>query len=478
VGTQGLTVHGFPSINRTRRFYQEALGEEFELVPLSPQDSTDELDAILSFGGSRWWEQRPRPSCPILFAIHGGAIINPEIAALSDHLTTADSFLINCPSDETVLRRYFGHQSPAYELIDLPVPQGTFDPLPTTEARTILGLDPNRPIIGFVARLLPQKNAHVFLRVLADVRRRRPDADVQGLIVGSYWLDYPLLNYVGETYPEYLAALSDELDVTDAVMFAPAMDDDAQLRAIYASLDVLVHPTHAIDENFGYTPVEAMACGTPVAGAAYGGLKSTVADGSTGSLAATWTTHCGIRSDYDALVDHTVRYLDDAAAGTGHSESASAHAHERFSWDRCSTQLVDAMHGAIARWQHEPVPVQTAHACDMPLEVDDEMRGLLPENKGEPWEHFRPQIEGFVSRRTPRCSDLLAIRPAAPLKIHKGSVHLDDPTWPATFHVEPHVARFLAQHPNSVATYQALNTLNETEIDRLLAWGVLTGSPR
>jgi glycosyltransferase involved in cell wall biosynthesis len=39
-----------------------------------------------------------------------------------------------------------------------------------------------------------------------------------------------------------------------------------------------------VDEDFGMSPVESMACGTPVIGVNDGGLKETILDGETGIL--------------------------------------------------------------------------------------------------------------------------------------------------------------------------------------------------
>jgi len=39
-----------------------------------------------------------------------------------------------------------------------------------------------------------------------------------------------------------------------------------------------------VDEDFGMSPVESMACGTPVIGVDEGGLKETIIDGKTGKL--------------------------------------------------------------------------------------------------------------------------------------------------------------------------------------------------
>ena len=56
---------------------------------------------------------------------------------------------------------------------------------------------------------------------------------------------------------------------------------DGQIRQLYREARALLLPG---EEDFGITPVEALACGRPVVGLAKGGVTETVSDGSTGVL--------------------------------------------------------------------------------------------------------------------------------------------------------------------------------------------------
>lgn len=106
----------------------------------------------------------------------------------------------------------------------------------------------NRPYLLMVGTLEPRKNHATAMRAIA--RRKAAGHDEQLLIVGGKgWLFDPI------------QALVDELNITDRVHFTgyvPATD----LPALYSGAACVLVPS--LYEGFGFSVLEAMACGTPV----------------------------------------------------------------------------------------------------------------------------------------------------------------------------------------------------------------------
>ncbi|MFN3704667.1 MAG: glycosyltransferase family 4 protein [Thermoflexales bacterium] len=127
------------------------------------------------------------------------------------------------------------------------------------------------PLVGMVGRLRPWKGQDRFLRVLAQVRERMPEA--WGVIVGGTPLGE------GENYPRQLKQLSAILGLKDHLVFTGHLED---VSSALAAMDVFVHPGDP--EPFGLVNIEAMASGKPVVAFAHGALPEIVIHGETGLL--------------------------------------------------------------------------------------------------------------------------------------------------------------------------------------------------
>jgi glycosyltransferase involved in cell wall biosynthesis len=157
-----------------------------------------------------------------------------------------------------------------------------FRPGVTNEGRTTmrrrLGIPPDVPVIGCVARLMRWKGQASLLEAFAYVRATVPDAQ---LVLAGLPADQ---SPDGDgDYRDYLVRRVDALGLGDAVKLPGFLPQD-DMPQFYAALDVLAHPS--IEEPFGLAVVEAMACSRPVVAIDGGGIPEIIRNGVDGLLVA------------------------------------------------------------------------------------------------------------------------------------------------------------------------------------------------
>src|SRR5262249_43770044 len=139
------------------------------------------------------------------------------------------------------------------------------------------GLHPDEPLILQLGRMVRRKGVENVIRGFACLLRRH-GISARLLIVGGETSepDPAATPEIGR-----LMSVAREEGVEGLVLFVGRRDRE-MLKYYYSAADVFV--TTPWYEPFGITPVEAMACGTPVVGANVGGIKFTVRDGEAGYL--------------------------------------------------------------------------------------------------------------------------------------------------------------------------------------------------
>ncbi|MDF2431776.1 MAG: hypothetical protein JWP44_1407 [Mucilaginibacter sp.] len=243
--------------------------------------------------------------------------IEKEVAML------ADKVIAECPQDRDDLITYYQVPPEKITVIPCGFSEQEFYPIEKKEAREILKLPLDEPIILQLGRMVPRKGIDNVIRALGCLRKK--EKQIRLVIVGGE-SEHPDIKKCPE-----MARLHDivqENNVLNSIHFAGRKGRDL-LKYYYAAADLFI--TTPWYEPFGITPLEAMACGTPVIGANVGGIKYSVVDGVTGALVTP--------DKPDELADKINELIFDKNELRRLSENAIKRVNRYFTWTSVAVKM-------------------------------------------------------------------------------------------------------------------------------------------
>ncbi|HEY7521918.1 MAG TPA: glycosyltransferase [Methylomirabilota bacterium] len=243
--------------------------------------------------------------------------------AIEDRIVAeADQVIAECPQEAEDLIRYYNADPARITVVPGGFDPTEFWPISKALARVSLGLNPDQPVILQLGRLVPRKGVDTVVRGFARLRREH-GVNARLLIVGgdSNDPDPSLTPEIGR-----LRGVAREEGVEDAVTFVGRRGREV-LKYYYSAADVFV--TTPWYEPFGITPLESMACGTPVVGANVGGIKFTVRDGETGYLVPP--------DDAAAIAERIAHLYRHPRLLNVFRRQAIKRANDLFTWDHVAT---------------------------------------------------------------------------------------------------------------------------------------------
>jgi glycosyltransferase involved in cell wall biosynthesis len=232
----------------------------------------------------------------------------------------ASGIVAECPQDRQDLIKYYGADPARITVIPCGYAPEEFYPVKRATARRILGFGRDERIVLHLGRMVPRKGIDNLIRGFALMLRRNPGMKARLVIVGGDTVeaDPAATPEIGR-----LQAVAAAEAVADRVVFKGQVGRGI-LKFFYSASDVFV--TTPWYEPFGITPVEAMACGTPVIGSRVGGLKFSIRDGKTGFLVPPFSPA--------ALAEKLSWLLSDRKLREHVSNAAVKRARELFTWDK------------------------------------------------------------------------------------------------------------------------------------------------
>jgi len=189
------------------------------------------------------------------------------------------------------------------------------------ETRRKFGLDPDRPLVLGLSRLVPRKGFDVVIDAVAGL----PGVQVA---IGGSGRDRRRLERRAAGRARFLGRVA-----------------DADLPALYACADVFAMCCRdrwfGIEaEGFGIVFLEAAACGVPAVAGRSGGSHEAVADGETGYVVAP--------RDVAAVRDAIAALVADEALRARMGEAARRRAIDEFAYDRLAARLQPVARGRLS----------------------------------------------------------------------------------------------------------------------------------
>jgi glycosyltransferase involved in cell wall biosynthesis len=391
------------------------------------------------------------PLVIFLLGIMSRSAMNLE--RIARHLRSIDVLVGNCTGDCEIAEKFF--KNAKIRLLPFAFDEPTFYPLDGAQKQAIkteMGFNKDARILLYVGRLTLEKNLHTLLRVFSILQHLVPDLHL--VVVGETG-DSPFTQLgvfplnIGSTLIKLVSKLG---LITEQTHFF-GRKSPAQLRSIYNIADILVNFTIHHDENFGYAQVEAMACGTPVVGTSWGGLKDTIKHGETGYQVSTIVTDAGVKVNWWEAINRIACLLNDGARLRRLQEKCRAHALKNFSQARYAASLESILNDCVKASKNGCEPLRVTNFANQ-FWRQCAFRPLSPppyQRSAQSFRLYRELISPFTGTTEAMISADEALAPqqililAAPIQINKsGVINIDDPVYPFELGV-PHENRELCE---------------------------------
>lgn len=180
--------------------------------------------------------------------------------------------------------------------------------------------------------------------------------------------------------------------MSDRIIFFDTCSDEYDYAEKINIADIGINLTTLISENFGYTPVEMQACGLPVIGTEWGGLKDTIKDGITGYLIDTIHSKFGARINIDMVKERVALLIDNHDNVIRMGTNARKNVEDNFSKSLFSKRIfsiINKTYNEFQKRKNNSINIEYDPIID---KMHDMIKNEYGTDRHTSWEHLHPEL--------------------------------------------------------------------------------------
>jgi glycosyltransferase involved in cell wall biosynthesis len=201
--------------------------------------------------------------------------------------------------------------------------------IPPVEAKQHLGIDPQKPVVGYIGQLVGHKGIDVLLRAMPQVWSQKPETCL--LVAGSKTTFQHQLDEIMQDWPE---------DYRRRTIFKYNFPDEEK-PFLFNAIDIFAYPS--VYESFGIAFLEAWASAKPVVGCRRGAISTVVQHGVDGILVEERTEK--------QLAGAVLRLLCQPEEARAMGLAGKQKVYARYTWPEVARKFRDAYQFARERYR-------------------------------------------------------------------------------------------------------------------------------
>lgn len=311
-----------------------------------------------------------------------------------DSFRSCDITILNCSSCIKIYKDFVEEKSIECEYIPLGVDTSVFYPRDNkSELRHKYKIPEDAFVMVYCGRINIQKNPTLLLSLLRDLKDKYENLIL--MFIGSYDNFYISEFNDGKAsdIAEEFNKLIEKFDISSRIIFFENQNDVNIYSEMISMADIGINLTTLISENFGYTPVEMQACGLPVIGTDWGGLKDTIDDGISGFKIDTVNSEFGTRINVESAKEAIEYFINNPDKVKEMGKNARKNTENKFSGRLFSEKVQYLIQKTFENFVQNGKKADKVKINPVLKNISEKIHELYGGERHVSWEHLHPEID-------------------------------------------------------------------------------------